>query len=414
MDLAHGVNPPGAVERPAERIDGGRARCPSCGSADLDVFHEVTGVPTNSVLLLGSSEEAADIPQGDIRLAVCHRCGHVHNAAFDPLLTEYSARYESTQAYSPTFTAFHHRLAADTIERFDLHDKDIVEIGCGHGEFLTLLCGDGENRGIGFDPAHLPGRVPMPERARIEFVADVFGAHRWDRRADLVVCKMTLEHILDTGRFVGELRRAIGDQPDVKVWFQVPNARYVLGELAFWDVYYEHCSYFTHGSLARLFRSSGFDVLDLWTDYDDQYLMVAAQPADVPSSPPLREEDDLAAVLDEVDRFRAEVHRRLAGWRDELRSLRADGAHVVLWGGGSKAVAFLTTVGLADEIAAVVDINPHKAGTFTAGSGHRIVGPDALWAVDPDVVIAMNPVYLGEIAEDLRARGLDPMLRGVS
>ena len=29
------------------------------------------------------------------------------------------------------------------------------------------------------------------------------------------------------------------------VFFQVPNARYVFGDLAFWDIYYEHCSYFT-------------------------------------------------------------------------------------------------------------------------------------------------------------------------
>ena len=54
--------------------------------------------------------------------------------------TEYSGRYESTQGYSPTFNAFHERLAQDMIDRFDLHGKEIIEIGCGNGEFLVLLC----------------------------------------------------------------------------------------------------------------------------------------------------------------------------------------------------------------------------------------------------------------------------------
>jgi len=388
--------------------------CPSCGGRDVDVFYTVDGVPTNSVLLLHSAEEATAIPKGDVRLAFCPACGHVHNAAFDPRLTEYSGRYESTQGYSSTFNAFHRRLANDLIERFGLHGKSIIEIGCGHGEFLALLCEGGDNVGLGFDPAYLPGRVEMPPGARVEFVADFYSERYGDRAADFMACKMTLEHIVDTARFVGTVRGAVGDRLDTLVWFQVPNARYVFGERAFWDVYYEHCSYFSHGSLARLFRGQGFDVLDLWTDYDDQYLMIAARPRTFTPVPPLPAEDDLAAVTAEVERFASTVPEIIHRWRKELAELHDAGRRVVLWGGGSKGVAFLTTLGVGDEVAAVVDINPHKAGTFMAGSGHEIVSPDALVELHPDLVIVMNPVYLDEIRADLDARGLTPELRPVS
>jgi hypothetical protein len=87
---------------------------------------------------------------------------------------------------------------------------------------------------------------------------------------------------------------------------------------------------------------------------------------------------------------------------------------VVLWGSGSKAVGYLTTLGLKDEVAAVIDINPHKHGQYLAGTGHEIVSPDALVHLVPDVVVVMNPIYLDEIQGDLHRRGLFPELTALS
>jgi hypothetical protein len=73
-------------------------------------------------------------------------------------------------------------------------------------------------------------------------------------------------------------------------------------------------------------------------------------------------------------------------------------------------VAFLVVLDLGAEIAAVVDVNPHKRGRWLAGTGHRILGPDDLVSVRPDVVLVMNPIYTDEIRRDLESRGLTPLL----
>jgi hypothetical protein len=86
----------------------------------------------------------------------------------------------------------------------------------------------------------------------------------------------------------------------------------------------------------------------------------------------------------------------------------------VLWGGGSKGVAFLTTLGLSlDDVAYAVDINPNKTGTYMAGTGQEIVAPDFLKSYRPDVVIIMNPVYLQEITQNLAGMGLTPEIMTV-
>jgi len=387
--------------------------CPACRSIGMSVFYEVKNVPVNSVLLVMNREEALNFQTGDIALAVCPACGFISNIAFDEALTQYTARYEATQGYSPTFNKFHEALARDLIERYDLHGKDIIEIGCDKGDFITMLCEMSDNRGIGFDPAYVPGRHPSSAADRLTFIPDFYSEKYTDYAADFICCKMTLEHIPDVGDFIATVRRSIGDKPDTVVFFQIPNGRYVLCDVAFWDIYYEHCSYFTKGSLARLFRANGFEVKDLWTVYDDQYLMIEARPAEAAPSPtPLSEEETPAETLGMVDFFVEHYEAKRDNWRAELTRMKASGQKVVLWGGGSKGVAFLTTLDqtLAD-IGYAVDINPIKTGTFMAGTGQEIVAPSFLNEYRPDAVIIMNPVYREEITRDLAAMGLSPEIR---
>ena len=101
-----------------------------------------------------------------IALAFRPACGFISNVAFDPSLQEYSSGYEATQSFSPTFNAFAHRLARQLVDQYDLHGKEIIEIGCGQGEFLTTLCELGDNRGVGFDPAYVGGRTEPDDRAQ--------------------------------------------------------------------------------------------------------------------------------------------------------------------------------------------------------------------------------------------------------
>jgi hypothetical protein len=179
----------------------------------------------------------------------------------------------------------------------------------------------------------------------------------------------------------------------------------VLQDVAFWDVYYEHCSYFTKASLTHLFSNSGFDVLDVFTDYDDQYLMIEARPA-TSAGAGRTITTDVTEIREQVNYFAETVVERLRGWRDLLSNWHTKGKKVVIWGSGSKGVAFLTTLKISSEISYAVDINPHKHGTFMAGTGHEIVGPDFLRRYRPDMVIVMNPVYRDEIQYDLNRLGV--------
>src|ERR1700688_2353115 len=150
-----------AASAPA-RFAAAAQACPSCAMPDVKIFYRVDGAPVHSVLLMNSPEMARGFPKRSIALGLCRTCGFISNTEFDSSVHSYSGEYEETQGYSATFRAFHEKLARDLIGRYGIRDKTVIEVGCGKGEFLSLLCRLGNNRGIGIDPAFVPARNPAP------------------------------------------------------------------------------------------------------------------------------------------------------------------------------------------------------------------------------------------------------------
>lgn len=380
--------------------------CPACDRRALIVFHEQHDIPTNSCLLL-DADEAVAYPRGEMQLAFCSTCGFLANVAFDPRLSEYSSRYEETQGYSVRFVDFATGLARHWVQKYDLADGTAIEIGCGKGEFLEYLVEAGLGHGTGIDPGLHPERLRPELAGRITAQTTFYDERYGSLEADAVICRHTLEHIPDVARFVRVIRDGIGDRTDTIVLFELPDIQRILDEVAFWDVYYEHCSYFSAGSLARLFRAVGFEVRHVERVYDDQYLILEARPSSTPAAgDPLPIEDDLEMLAKGTQLFEERFTRTLEDWRGRLAALQRTGGTAVIWGSGSKGVSFLTNLAMDDAIRCAVDINPFKHGMAMSGSGHRIVGPDALTDLRPDLVIAMNPIYRDEIQAELDRRHL--------
>lgn len=382
--------------------------CPGCERGAMTVFYELRNFPVHTVLNIANRDEAVGYRRGDIQLGFCHECGFISNIAFRPELLEYGSNCEESQGFSPTFRTFAGELAHQLVDRYNLKGKTILEIGCGKGEFLTMLCEIGNNKGIGFDPAYVEGRIERPLNAHVGFIKDFYSDKYSHYRADFMCCQMTLEHIPAVGSFVKMVRKAVGNGRSTVLFFQVPDVTRILRDCAFEDIYYEHCSYFSPGSLGRLFEHYGFEVLDLHTAYDGQYLTIEAKPAVGAPVNSLRTGEDLRQLEGYVSSFPHRVRSKLAVWQESMESLVKGKRRAVLWGSGSKGVAFLVNLGLDRMIDYVVDINPHRQGMFMPGTGQEIVAPAALEKIRPDVVIVMNRVYVEEIREELKIMGLSP------
>lgn len=385
--------------------------CPNCKHADVEDFYTVKNAPVHSLVTIKDYNEAISVPRKDITLAFCNNCGFIFNSSFDTTLDYYTKGYEDQQGFSPTFVKFITGITQKFIDRYDIKGKDVVEIGCGKGDFINLISELGHNRGTGIDPAYVPGRGK--QNPDVRFIREFYSEKHGDLKADAITCRHTLEHIHATHDFMETIRKSVRDNENVVVFIEVPCVVRILKIQAFWDIFYEHCTYLSPGALARLFRMNQFEVLDMYLEYDEQYLFVEARPVKGFSEKIHPLEESVADLKNLTEEFVRKITIQLSEWRNRLNGFKKEGKKVVIWGGGSKSVGFLTQfddIGLIDH---VVDINPHMQGNYIPGIGKQYVNPEFLRDYRPDVVILMNSVYTAEVRKMLNEMGLDPEIMGL-
>lgn len=379
-------------------------RCPICaGDVQVD-FMLIGQAPVHCNLLWNTKASAQNAPLGEIRLCFCPTCGHVFNRAFEPTKMEYTQAYENSLHFSPRFQEYATSLAGELVERHHLYNKDVVEIGSGQGDFLTMLVEGGGNRGVGFDPSYIPAEAR--QHPNIRMIQDFYSDKYANYPADFICSRHVLEHIHQPDDFLRAIRGVIADRRGVVVFFEVPNVLYTLGDLGIWDIIYEHYSYFSRYSLSQAFVQNGFQVLDTRETFNGQFLTIEAVPIDYPqkrTNPPIIGVDQMAQL---VASFGENYRAKYSAWQQRLESMAEQRRRIVVWGAGSKGVSFLNALKAESSIEFVVDINPRKRGMFIAGTGQQIVPPEFLKDYQPEAVIIMNGNYKDEIQASLNALDL--------
>ena len=267
-------------------------------------------------------------------------------------------------------------------ERFSLRGKKVLEIGCGRGEFLSIL------RGCGMDAhglEHSEAATAECLRAGLPVSRGFVDAPDYwlpDAPFDAFFILQFLEHLPAPNVVLQGIANLLVDEGVGLV--EVPNFDLILRKNLFSEFIADHLFYFTPETLRTTLTLNGFEVLECGEVWHDYILSAVVRK---------RSRLDLSHFHQSQARLKAELHQYLD---------RFPPGSVAVWGAGHQALAILALTDLADRIKYVVDSAPFKQGKYTPATHLRIVAPDMLNTEPVEAVIVMAASYSGEVAGMLR------------
>ena len=336
-----------------------------------------------------------------MELRECNGCGLVFNAILDAAAIPYDERYENRQNFSAGFLAMLEQTADSLAERYALKDGTVLEVGCGKGDFLVLLCARAQARGLGYDTScEMTG---PSEDGRISFFQSYVTPEDVKTTVDVVVCRHVVEHVPEIGSFFQLLHGIAVAGGGSAVYVETPALEWIVEHEAFWDVFYEHCNYFPMRTLRQLAEQAGFEVLDHRLVFGGQYQALELRPAAAAR---------ISAMKEQAIPLLGSFAESLARSRNAVMSLLEEAGSTkgwAIWGAGAKGVSLANA--LVDHPPAfVIDSNPSKQGMFLPGTGIPVIAPEDAKVASVPVILVANANYLPEIRNALAVQGLSPHL----
>jgi hypothetical protein len=371
-------------------------QCPGCGHAALSATWRISRQPVVLNYRFATAGAAMRVKRRDLRLAQCLSCGLVFNVALDSEAIPYDGNYENRQCHSSTFQKHLHALADGLIEKYGLRGGRILEIGCGKGDFLKLLCARAKASGDGYDTSYEPAGARQPG---VRFHRRYAGPREIRTRYDAVICRHVVEHVGPIALFLGELRAMAAAAGDPVILIETPAFEWIARHGCFWDFFYEHCNYFTKPCLAHLCELAGFSVIRQRPVFGGQYQLLELRVRR--NQQPMKSQPPGASVCLATFACRAEIP--LQRMKKQLRRHGAARGWAI-WGAGAKGVALVNRLReLPPRF--VIDTNAAKQGCFIPGSRVPVIAPGDPRVLELALVLIANPNYAAEITLALRQSG---------
>ena len=340
---------------------------------------------------------ALRVRRKDLRLVQCRRCGLVFNSRFDPDLIPYNANYENRQCFSPVFQTHMQSLVDELIARHGLRGKNLLEVGCGKGDFLKLLCQRAHAQGVGFDTS-FEGDCE-PHQGPVRFCRQYVTARDIAARFDLVICRHVVEHVPHIGDFLQNLRSVAQACGNPVTFIETPAFEWIAEHHCFFDIFFEHCNYFTRPGLAWLCEQAGFEVARQGLTFGGQYQVLELKLRRTPNPA-----GGAAPVIPvRLSDFARRAEARLSALEQKL--LRAGARQGwAIFGAGAKGVALVNRLRQVPP-RFVIDSNHAKQACVIPGSRVPVVAPDDPRIRELVLVLIANPNYAEEITFGLRKMG---------
>ena len=314
-----------------------------------------------------------------LQVCQCSCCGLVQ---LDSAPVSYYREVIRAAAVSREMTEFRHKQFGAFVEMQSLRGRKVLEIGCGDGEYLSILEQIGVDAyGLEYSPTAVERCVDNGFNVARGFVdspsAIVKGAP-----FDAFLILNFLEHLPDQRATLRGIYNNLTAEGMGLI--EVPNFDMIVRKRLFSEFTADHLFYFTRDTLSTTLSQNGFDIVECSEEWHGYILSAVVRK---------RQRLDLSQLRDCQTHLIAELSEYVHRFNDQ---------RVAIWGAGHQALALMSMMDVAHRIRYVVDSAPFKQGKYTPATHLPIVAPATLKSDPVDAVIVMAASYSDEVARIVR------------
>ena len=336
---------------------------------------EYPNSPRSAQGFLDNLEELDDVV--DLKIYQCQQCGLVQH---DLKPVDYYKDVIRAVAYSEEMGHFREKQLAEWIQKFNLKDKKILEVGSGQGEYLELLLKAGGSNVYGIENSKESVEIAKKKGLNIQqgYLSKDY-ENPCAENFDAFATFNFMEHWPDISSSLHSLQNSLNESAVGLV--EVPNFDFMLKNGMYSEFTTDHIFYFTEKTLRTVLETHGFDVIEInsiWHDY-----ILSAQ---------VKKRTAL-----NISSFTIKQNKIVSELRVFINKFKKN--EVIIWGAGHQALAVISIANINSKVSHVVDSAKFKQNKYTPGTHLLIKDPQSIHQDLPKAIIIMAAAYSDEVAK---------------
>jgi 2-polyprenyl-3-methyl-5-hydroxy-6-metoxy-1,4-benzoquinol methylase len=315
----------------------------------------------------------------DLKIYQCSGCGLVQ---LDNEPVSYYREVIRASGFSNEMREFRLKQFRDFTTKHSLKGGKIIEIGCGKGEYLSIMQETG-GEVYGLEESEESVNECLEKGLKVSKGFVEKDDYKIDNAPfDAFFMLSFLEHIPTPN---STLRAIYSNLKDDGVGIiEVPNFDMILKNKLFSEFMTDHLFYFTKDTLKRTLEFNGFEVIECDSVWHDYIISATVRK---------RKKLDINEFYKHQEKIRKEIQNYIGQFKK-----------VAIWGAGHQALAIISMIELKDKIEYVIDSADFKVGKYTPATHIKIVSPDTINSDPVEAIIVIAAGYSDEVANIIKQK----------
>ena len=317
----------------------------------------------------------------NLEIYQCSGCGLVQ---LNNKPVSYYKQVVRAAGISSEMKAFRLNQFSSFTKKYNLKNKKVIEVGCGRGEYLTLIK---QCVADAYGLEHSRESVNYCVNNNLKVTAGFIKNESYKLSSEPFAAFFILsflEHLPHPNKILKGIRNNLSDNAVGLV--EVPNFDMILQKKLFSEFIVDHLFYFTKDTLKSTLMINGFDILEcneIWHDYI------------ISATVKKKTKLNISHFYKHQMKIKNDIEKYINLFKDKK---------VAIWGAGHQALTIMSLANLTGKVKYVIDSAPFKQGKYTPATHIPIVAPDVLNSNPVEAIIVIAGSYSDEVAKIIRQK----------